>query len=53
VKTTYTWVKNCDKKSSGGIFCVTIVYLKENSKIKDNFSRKLIRKTFFGSKMGG
>ena len=30
------------KLSSGQIFRVTIVYLKENSKIKDKFSRKFL-----------
>ena len=45
------------KKSSGQIFHVTIVYLKENSKIKDKFFKKILtekwEKLFFGSKMGG
>ena len=38
-------------KSSGHIFCVTIVYLKENSRIKGKFFKKIltqkIRKTYF------
>ena len=29
-------------KSSGQIFHVTIVYLKEKSKIKDNFFKKIL-----------
>ena len=30
------------KKSSGQILCVAIAYLKENSKIKDKFFRKIL-----------
>jgi len=45
------------KRSSGQIFRVTIVYQKENSKIKDTFSRKFLCKNMknliFGPKMGG
>ena len=37
-------------------FLVTIVFLKENSKVKDKFSRKFLPRNkkhlFFGSKMG-
>ena len=45
------------KLSSGQIFRVTIVHLKENSKTKDTFSRKFslrnMKNLFFGPKMGG
>ena len=36
----YTWVKNWDKKNGAQIFRVTIVYLKENSKIIYNYPPK-------------
>ena len=36
------WSKTEIKKSSGQIFCVTIVHLKENSKIKDKFFKKIL-----------
>ena len=43
------------KKRSGQIFHVTIVYLKENSKIRNKFFKKILFffNLFFGSKMGG
>ena len=55
------WVKNWDltKFRTKLIFCVTRVYLKENSKIKDKFFKKIPtqkinkKNLFFGSKMGG
>mgnify|MGYP006896126878 CR=1 FL=1 len=44
------------KKSSGQIFCVNIAYLKENSKIKDKFFKKIltqkIRTLFLAPKWG-
>ena len=45
------------KEAKDNFFGVTIAYLKENSKIKDNFSRKVLprnkKNLFFGSKMRG